>query len=235
MKIHKVLLCLAAIIITALPLYSEVNHGDAAGAGKRMAVFLNTGAGIAYNVYLEDAQNELVDNFEYTTAFREVDDKSGGAWGYTSIGLEPRYTSGNIVYGVPLAYFNLSDSRRVLVNGASVIESEAILSIWSVSCTAFYKINRPDSNYLLLGGGAGIYFGTIKWELVGVSDSDTKWTIGWQTGIEYHWVWGNVDIYTGLTSRFAEIINFKVHSDEKSNMIAGLTGLHFNIGAGYSF
>ena len=73
------------------------------------------------------------------------------------------------------------------------------------------------------------------WELVGVSDSDTKWTIGWQTGIEYHWVWGNVDIYTGLTSRFAEIINFKVHSDEKSNMIAGLTGLHFNIGAGYSF
>ena len=102
---------------------------------------------------------------------------------------------------------------------------------------AYYKINRPDSNYLLLGGGLGVYIGTITWNhTVFGNDSDTKWTIGWQTGIEYHWVWGNVDVYAGLTSRFAEVLNFKVNSDDgKNNMIAGLTGLNFSAGAGYRF
>lgn len=217
----------------AYPVYSQGE--DDTAAGKSMALFINAGLGIAYNVYLEDAQNELVDFLE-DGGFTENKDKSSGAWWYAAIGLEPRYTSGNVVYGLPLAYYNLGDSKRVMVNGASVIESEMVLDIWSVSFTAYYKINRPDSNYLLLGGGAGVYFGTITWEhTVFGSDSDSKWTIGWQTGLEYHWVWGNVDVYTGLTSRFAEILKFKVHSDEKSNMIAGLTGLNLNVGAGYRF
>lgn len=235
MKIQIRILFCCLILLGAFPVFSQDAGDNAAGGDNGLALFVNGGFGIAYNVYLEDAQNELVDDWEILPGLPEVKDKSEGAWGYTSIGVEPRYFSGNIVYGIPLAYYNVSNSKRVVSNGITTYESTFVLDMWSVSCTAYYKINRPDSNYLLLGGGLGLYFGTIEWNLAGSVDSDTKWTIGWQTGIEYHWVWGNVDIYLGATSRFAEIITFRVHDAEENNMIAGLTGLNFSIGAGYRF
>ena len=236
MKTGRIIILFCLMLIGITPAFSQEGGDTTAGTGNGIALFAGAGFGIAYNVYMEDAQNELVDVLE-AGGFTEDKDKSSGAWGYGVIGLEPRYTSGNVVYGLPLAFYNLSDSKRVAVNGGTVVESEMVLSIWSASCMAYYKINRPDSNYLLLGGGLGVYIGTITWNhTVFGNDSDTKWTIGWQTGIEYHWVWGNVDVYAGLTSRFAEVLNFKVNSDDgKNNMIAGLTGLNFSAGAGYRF
>lgn len=233
---EKIITFFCIMLLCIFPVYAQEPGGEVQETGNAMTVFVNTGLGIAYNVYLEDAQNELIDVLE-AAGFTENEDKSKGAWSYASIGVEPRFTSGNLVYGLPLSYYKLSDSKRVAVNGGAVVESEMALNMWSVSFTAHYKINRPDSNYLLLGGGAGLYLGTIKWDhTVFGRDADSKWTIGWQTGLEYHWVWGSVDLYTGLTSRFAEILNFKVHSDDgKNNMIAGLTGIHLSVGAGYRF
>ncbi|HPS56981.1 MAG TPA: hypothetical protein PK514_02655 [Spirochaetota bacterium] len=43
-----------------------------------MAVFVNPGFGIAYNLYLEDTQNELVDIWELAS-YAENKDKSKGA------------------------------------------------------------------------------------------------------------------------------------------------------------
>ncbi len=234
MKKHVNILLPAIMLLVALPAFSQVQEDSASSSG--WEVYASAGFGFSYNVYLEDTQNERADAYELI-GYTEVKDDSKGSWLYGSFGLEPRYSTGNIVFGLPVSYYGIMESKRVLVNGGSTVETVMELKMWSASFAANYKISMDNSNYLLLGGGAGFYSGTIKWDdtLLG-SDSDTKWTIGWHTGIEYHWVFGDVDLYIGATSRFAEILMFKVHSDDgKNNMIAGVTGLYFPVGAGYRF
>lgn len=237
MKIQIRILFFSLMLLGALPVYSQDAGESSVGSSDGFALFVNTGFGISYNVYLEDAQNEWVDGIEASwVGSKEAEDKAKVSWLYGSFGIEPRYFTGNLVFGLPVSYYSVMESKRVVVNGGSSVESSLELEFWSVSLISNYKINLDNSNYLLLGGGAGLYFGTIKWDLAGAgTDSDTKWSIGWQTGLEYHWVWGNVDVYLGATSRFAEVITFRVHDAEENNMIAGLTGLYFSVGAGYRF
>ena len=238
MKKMKYCLC-ALILFAAMPLFAQDPAAAAAEPESAFSVFVSTGFGFSYNMYLEDTQNELVDGYE-KNGFTEDTGNSSASLLYGGFGINPRYETGNIVLSIPVSYYNVMKSRRTVVQGASKIISKMDLAIWSVSFIADYKIRQSDSSYLLIGGGAGYYKGSMYWDVItnGVSDkdSDSSWTIGWQTDLEYHWLFGNIDFYLGATSRFAEIISFSVRDPKNdNNMVAGLTGLNFSAGIGYRF
>ncbi len=234
MKAFMRVLFIVVMVCAVYPLSAQEKD-----AGTGIALFVNAGFGFAYNVYLEDTQNEWVDAYELLL-YEEQKGESSVSMIYGGLGIDPRVELGSIVLSLPIEFYNPVKSRRAVSNGVNTVESEIDVSFWSLSLVANYKIDTGASGYLLLGGGAGLYYGSIEWNVIindtGDIDKDSAWTMGWQTGLEYHWVLGSVDLYLAATSRFAEVITFKVHSDDgENNMIAGVTGLYLSAGAGYRF
>ncbi|MFH0977416.1 MAG: hypothetical protein V1874_16680 [Spirochaetota bacterium] len=212
----------------------------------KFSIMADAGFGWSNNLRTEDWLNAYrnLAKANFNPGYQEKEEKSTLIYG--GFDLEPRYYTGNIVYGVSIGYHKTTTGKRELT-GTQIAttnplsyKAEASLSMFSVMSTIYYKINKSDTSFLLLGGGLGYYRATLKLkEGFNTNINSYKgngWTIGWHTQIEYNKTFGNVVLAGGVMSRFAEVWKLEINDssgNEKYDSSVNMTGIYFYIGAGY--
>lgn len=208
-----------------------------------------TGFGWSNNLRTEDWQNAGRDwaktaEYGFNPGYTEEEEK--GTFIYGGFDLEPRYFSGNLVYALSLGYHktttgerNLSGTQRT-TNLPLTYHSEASLSLISLLGTVYYKVNKSDSSFFLLGGGFGYYSATLELQRGFNDDIESYegngWTIGWHAQLEYNKTLGNVAFAGGVMSRFAEVWKLDIDDDSGNEVYdsgASISGIYFYVGAGY--
>ena len=236
MKNLLTILCAATLVIAAMaPASAQGTGNDGIG------IFVNTGFGWANNLRLADWLNgqEIAGKGAVGTNPEVKSDKSNIIYG--GFDLEPRYFTGNIVYGLSIGYHNTTKGEREVQGGLGVYTATADLSFFSMRASAYYRVGLSDSSFILLGGGLGYYRASLSLNVeangVVLAEGDgTGWTIGWHAGLEYNKKLGPVFVSLGIMSRFAEVWNMEVDNQNGSELYdasANLTGIYFYVGAGY--
>ncbi|KQC14227.1 MAG: hypothetical protein APR63_05920 [Desulfuromonas sp. SDB] len=200
------------------------------------------GGGFANNLRLADWQNLQYDAAKIFLGGNLQEEEKKEAVVYSSIRLEQRFYTGNLVFAPAIAYYQTTRGEREVIGNTGSYYNQAELKTFSLQSTIYYRIGNIQSNYVLLGGGLGYYQGTLKLEY-GFNDSLSRnegsgWTMGWHSGMEYNHSFGNIVLKAGLISRFAEIYELEVENNQNTKIYdsgASLTGISLYAGLGYRF
>ena len=171
--------------------------------------------------------------------------------------LDFRFFFGNIGAGFQIGYhLDKAESELSAKDSSSSyldVKSTSAVELWVVPYvgTLFYRVDLGSSNsFLLLGGGLGYYSGKLKVDqkLEGTTSSDYAYDdsyrqskIGFHALVEYDYAFDfGLTLFAGVKGRYLKFNEFKDGSNvmrnvDGSKFKAGLTGVVFYFGTGFSF
>jgi len=168
--------------------------------------------------------------------------------------LDFRYFFDNIGVGFQIGYYLDKAEAKVTAsdNTSSLANTTATstMELWVVPYvgTVFYRLAFSPNSFMLFGGGLGYYKGKITYDLeytggIAASDSGTykQSKIGYHILAEYDYAFDiGFTLFAGLKAKYVQFDKFKgggetLENWDDSKLEAGLTGISFYFGLGFSF
>jgi len=199
--------------------------------------------------YARDFADYEKTSFLVSNTSTNLEDTGKMAYGFDA---EFRYFSGSIGFGAGSGY-HFCQSKCV-VNGESIFLPIAgemghfslTFHVIPVTGTLYYRIPLNSSGFFLIGAGTGYYTGIMKAKAVNegneyqtgyLNNTYNSSAIGYHIKLEYSFLINNSFFSCGVIARQ---VRFKKFEDDENNnltldnanLIAGLTGVSFFIGAG---
>ncbi len=236
MRFLLMIVCAVALVIGSMV------PAGAQGTGDGFGIFGQAGFGFANNLRLADWlnwQNDWIGKPAVGANMKEETDTTNMFYG--GLELEPRYFSGNLVYGLSIGFQNTNKGERKVTGNNGTFQATADLNFFLMKASMYYRVVVSDTSFVLLGGGLGYYRANLELETkfnntIVNEGSGSAWTIGWHMGIEYNKRLGPVYLSLGLLSRFAEVWNMEFDNQNGNEMIdssVNLTGFYLYAGVGY--
>jgi hypothetical protein len=214
------------------------------GGGTKYGLMIDLGVGFASNLRLADRLNARSDFYEI--AFNGKAEKKEPVL-YAGLDIEPRIFFEKLVLAPSFGVYGVSSGTREINSASGKYSSELNFKVTALRLSLYYKIETGKSSFILLGGGMGLYSGTIEEKesyrndvtpaaSFSVSGKDKRGALGWHSVIEYNYMLGPVSLSAGVMSRFVEFYSFRANEDRYPGKFSGgLTGVFLYIGTGYIF
>ncbi|MCL1834296.1 MAG: hypothetical protein FWG49_07330 [Leptospirales bacterium] len=238
--IKKILFTTAALLIsTSFIANTTVFASD--GEKPSIQLLVSGVIGYAYNKDMGDAVDAIGEDYILSNpGYKGIETTMP----YIPVGFDLDFRYFFDSFGIGLQVGSHAAVAETEAKGSSVPKYTATytLSVIPVVATLFYRFDSDSSNsFVLLGGGVGYYFGTMKVEGVSWAGDFNQSKIGFHALVEYDYAFDfGLTLFAGVKGRYLKFNEFKDGSNvmrnvDGSKFKAGLTGVVFYFGTGFSF